>query len=114
MVNKCKHNKQIMIESSFEFKLSSKNKPTFIASGYEFFFKQKKSTENSIWRKYQTHKRQASVIAENNELVNRSGEHNYGISAGKSDAQNDQALKRSQRELYTDCRSCQSGFASDK
>ena len=38
-----------MIESSFEFTISSKNKSIFIASGHEFYFKRKnKFTENEF------------------------------------------------------------------
>ena len=78
-----------MIESSFEFTVSSKNKPILIASGHEFYFKRKnKFTENWICSKYQTHKCRATAITENNELIETRGEHNHDISAGKSEARN--------------------------
>ena len=89
MINKRKHNKHIMIESSFEFIVSSENKPILIASGHEFYFKQKnKFTENWICSKYQTHKCRATAITENNELIETRGEHNHNISAGKLEARN--------------------------
>ena len=69
-----------MIESSFEFTVSSKNKPILIASGHEFSFKRKnKFTENWICSKYQTHKCRATAITENNELIETRGEHNHDI-----------------------------------
>ena len=78
-----------MIESSFEFTVSSKNKPILIASGHEFYFKRKNTfTENWICSKYQTHKCRATAITENNELIETRGEHNHDISAGKSEARN--------------------------
>ena len=78
-----------MIESSFEFTVSSKNKPILIASGHEFYFKRKnKFTENRICSKYQTHKYRATAITENNELIETRGEHDHDISAGKSEARN--------------------------
>ena len=78
-----------MIESSFEFTVSSKNKPILIASGHEFHFKRKnKFTENWICSKYQTHICRATAITENNELIETRGEHNHDISAGKSEARN--------------------------
>ena len=89
MISKRKQNKHIMIESSFEFTVSSKNKPILIASGHEFYFKRKnKFTENWICSKYQTHKCRATAITENNELIETLGEHNHDISAGKSEARN--------------------------
>ena len=36
-----------MIEFSFEFTVSSKNKPILIASGHEFYFKRKKSLQKT-------------------------------------------------------------------
>ena len=53
-----------MIESSFEFTVSSKNKPVLLASGHEIYFKQKIITENRIGSKYQIHKCQATAITE--------------------------------------------------
>ena len=89
MINKRKHNKHIMIEYSFEFTVSSKNKPILIMSGHEFYFKQKnKLTENWICSKYQTHKCRATPITENNELIETRGEHNHDISAGNLEARN--------------------------
>ena len=78
-----------MIESFFEFTVSSKNKPILIASGHEFYFKRKnKFTENWICSKYQTLKCRATAITENNELIETREEHNHDISAGKSEARN--------------------------
>ena len=78
-----------MIESFFEFTVSSKNKPNPIASGQEFYFKRKiKFTENWICSKYQTNKCRATAITENHELIETRGEHNHDISAGKSEARN--------------------------
>ena len=54
-----------MIESFFEFTVSSKNKPILIASGHKFVFKRKnKFTENWICSKYQTHRCRATAITE--------------------------------------------------
>ena len=78
-----------MIESSFEFTVSSKNKPILIASGHGFYFKRKnKFTENWICSKYQTVKCRATAITEINELIETLGEHNHDISAGKLEARN--------------------------
>ena len=78
-----------MSESSFEFTVSSKNKPIVIASGHEFYFERtNKFTENWICSNYQTHKCRATVITEINELIETPGEHNHDISAGKSEARN--------------------------
>ena len=78
-----------MIESSFEFTVSSKNKPILYASSHEFYFKRKnKFTENRICSKYQINKCQATAITENSELIETCGEHNHDISAGKPDVRN--------------------------
>ena len=78
-----------MIESSFEFTVSSKNKPILIASRHEFYFNRKnKFTENWICLKYQTYECRATAITENNELIETRGEHNHDISAGKLEARN--------------------------
>ena len=78
-----------MIESSFEFTVSSKNKPILIASGHDFYFKRKnKFTENWICSKNQTHKFRAIASTVNNELIETRGEYNHDISAGKSEARN--------------------------
>ena len=78
-----------MSESSFEFAVSSKNKPILKASGDEFYFKRKsKFAENWFCSKYQTHKCRASANTKNNELIETRGEHNHDISAGKSEARN--------------------------
>ena len=70
VISKRKHNKHIMIESSFELTVSSENKPILIASGHELCFQRKnKFTENWICSKYQTHKSRATAITENNELI---------------------------------------------
>ena len=91
-----------MIESSFEFTVSSKNKPILIASGHEFYFKRKnKFTENWICSKYQTHKCRATAITENNELIETRGEHNHDISAGKSEARNVIKHIKDLRERFT-------------
>ena len=72
-----KHN---MIEFSFQFTVSSKNKPILTASEHEFYFKRKmKFTENLICSKYQTHKCRATAITENNELNEARKEHNQDI-----------------------------------
>ena len=78
-----------MIESSFEFTVSSKNKPILIASGPEFYFKRNnKFTEDWIFSKYQTHKCRATAITENDELIETRGEHNHDFSARKLEARN--------------------------
>ena len=78
-----------MIESSFEFTVSSKNKSILIASSHEFYFKRKnKLTENWICSKYQTHEYRATAIAEKHELIETLGVHNHDISAGKLEARN--------------------------
>ena len=103
-----------MIESSFEFTVSSKNKPILIASSHEFYFERKnKFTENRICSKYQIHKCQATAITENSELIETRGEHNYDISAGKPDVRNGRKHLKN-LEIYSNCRSCQCGFASYK
>ena len=105
-----------MIESSFEFTVSSKNKPILIASGHDFFFKQKnKFTENWICSKYQTHNGRATAINENNEIIETLVEHKHDISEGKIGGPKcHKAYKRSQREIYPVCCSCQGGFANFK
>ena len=47
-------------------------------------------------------------------MIETRGEHNHEMSAGKSEARKVKAFKRSQREIYNDCRSCQCGFVSYK
>ena len=63
VVNKCKP-KQTLIDSSFQFTVSSKNKLVLIVSDNKLNFKRKnKLTENRISiKKIETHKCQASVI----------------------------------------------------
>ena len=104
MINKRKHKKHLIIESSFEFTVSSKNKPIQLAAGHEFYFKRKnKFTEKENWvcSKYQIHKCRATAVSENNELIETREEHNHDISAGKSEAQNVIKHKKDLSERFT-------------
>ena len=102
MINKRKHNKQITTESSFEFTVSSRNKPILIASGRKLFFKRKKNlTENWICSNYQKHKCRASAITETNGLIETRGEPKNDISAQKLDARNAIKLLKDLSERFT-------------
>ena len=66
-----------MIESSFEFTVSSKKQANYYRVRPRISFQAKKMfTENWICSNYQTHKSRATAFTENSELIETRGEHN--------------------------------------
>ena len=82
VINKLKHKKHIMIESCFEFTVSSKNKPILVASCHEFYFTGKDKFTVKTGFAQSIKQCRATAITENNKLIETRGEHNHDISAG--------------------------------